>query len=641
MRFSNFALLDLPNIQSPQIDAVNSIDFKRIESFFIDGGSVASPALAADSFDFAESLQNYALNLETLLLQQTTYDSDELDTVAEKVFFKWLKTIGALRFVDSAEATDRYEENEALTGYNKVVQYVGGIDIDGSSRNNSNAYKEIYMLVPTQHGSTPKVVFKSTVDRNYPSGIIQGPTEFIVGRDATDSPTNAGLLVKAQYDVDLMVDSLVYTVDAVAVHPFATYLGSADTDCYVIRTANDPSDVTVNRDNGAGTVLEFEESLLEGIGISFDKVDYEYFRTNPDKTFAHYNTEGNGIDFNFNAIAIYYDVWDNENPTEISTNLYGILFLDDLEEVGTSGSKISVFSKQKPNDALAKQGNSFGLRLNMKFDVLAENVESVVEVAVNDYNTFSMILFADAMERMRTFVLNVENEIQSRASFLARFEAIEGMVMNNQIRDEIYERFDDMAARMTGFIPNQELIDMLVATNTRLDDIVAGNGTIPITYRFNIVPGGGINVERIDNNIHISGSTSNYASVRDAGLSFDAIQSSNIINVLPVPSDGTVFLQKALDPGNVISVATPLKIYMNDTEVAWKDGLTVYVKLDQFFDFQGGIEIYTDALNRTDAGGVYGVLVGAILPVELDSNKRQMIEIHCISASDFTFFINL
>ena len=108
-RFSKFALLRLPNIGEPaaQFSSDNKPQFLALgETSLIEG-------LDNDqSFNLATSFQNYALNLESLLLSQPGYQRSEKLTIAERVFFKWLKELGAIRFQNA----NSLEKNTAVLG---------------------------------------------------------------------------------------------------------------------------------------------------------------------------------------------------------------------------------------------------------------------------------------------------------------------------------------------------------------------------------------------------------------------------------------------------------------------------------------------------------------------------------------------
>ena len=99
--FSKYALLDLPNFQAPS-SGENTIQY---DSLIEHSGVNFAPTTQAN-IDFAQTFQNYALNLEELLLQDDDFDSTLLHSDAEKIFFKWLEKSGGIRFksADSNES---------------------------------------------------------------------------------------------------------------------------------------------------------------------------------------------------------------------------------------------------------------------------------------------------------------------------------------------------------------------------------------------------------------------------------------------------------------------------------------------------------------------------------------------------------
>ena len=101
--FSKYALLDIPNFETA-VAGKNTMDFTNMLDY-----SGLSYVLKGDAgHDFANTFQNYALNLEEELLQDDDFDSTLYGSDAEKIFFKWLNTIGAIRFrtADSNESVN-------------------------------------------------------------------------------------------------------------------------------------------------------------------------------------------------------------------------------------------------------------------------------------------------------------------------------------------------------------------------------------------------------------------------------------------------------------------------------------------------------------------------------------------------------
>ena len=85
--FSKYALLDLPNFQAPS-SGENTMQFDSLIDY---SGAAYVPSSNA-AVEFAKTFQNYALNLEELLLQDDDFDSDIFSSDSEKIFFKWRHT---------------------------------------------------------------------------------------------------------------------------------------------------------------------------------------------------------------------------------------------------------------------------------------------------------------------------------------------------------------------------------------------------------------------------------------------------------------------------------------------------------------------------------------------------------------------
>ena len=162
--FSKFALLDLPDF-TQSVNGANTIDFE----LNLKQPSGQAYNASQPNVDFAQTFQNYALNLEEILLKDDDYDPIILQSDAEKIFFKWLSSLGAIDFrpTDSNESsTGAYAENDnAILGgsnYEKVVKYLGSVDAENDVAYQGNTYHEVYINVPTSTGYTPLVLFKPT-----------------------------------------------------------------------------------------------------------------------------------------------------------------------------------------------------------------------------------------------------------------------------------------------------------------------------------------------------------------------------------------------------------------------------------------------------------------------------------------------
>jgi len=95
---------------------------------------------------------------------------------------------------------------------------------------------------------------------------------------------------------------------------------------------------------------------------------------------------------------VYYDLVDTSNTSNTVTNLYGILLVDNITPT-TDGGYIQRYPKFKPNKVTGQNGNSYGFKINLRFD--ASPGTAGIDTIVNDYNTFSMQLFSEATAQLQ------------------------------------------------------------------------------------------------------------------------------------------------------------------------------------------------------------------------------------------------
>ena len=179
--FSKYALLDLPDF-TDSVNGSNTIDFE----LKLKQPSGQAYVAGMPNVDFAQTFQNYALNMEELLLQDDDYDPIILQSDAEKIFFKWLSSLGAIDFItaDSNQTllgnyTEKVNGNLASANYDRVVKYLGTIDVENDVAYQGNTYHEVYINVPTSVGYTPTVLFKpsnynTSATKLYASDYIEG-----------------------------------------------------------------------------------------------------------------------------------------------------------------------------------------------------------------------------------------------------------------------------------------------------------------------------------------------------------------------------------------------------------------------------------------------------------------------------------
>jgi len=391
VKISNFALLNIPPIEAP-----STID-KNTFNVFAPNGAFAN-FIGDDSIKdgrviIAESFQNYALNFEANLLNNPNYNANLLTTVSERVFWKWLKETGAIRW--SKDSIGYFTEENTLdssVGYNSVVKYIGELSAGSIRTDKFGTYNETYVLVPTSHGQT-FVFFKQVEDENYYSNLsIGNGATNVLGRENYTKPHFDGLDYKAVYDSTnsstvvggyntfYMNDSSVYTPGWWYTYESKTpspnsYL--TDDDTYI---ANNKLNTQLKYENG-GSSVEFLRSNLDCMSIEFNMDNLKIQYDDPTLTFDKLAIEDSiNNNFDFNAILLYYTVYNKDYTKVLARNLLGVLFLD-TPSGNTSNfpaTSIIIPSITKLQSGPTGFGTSYSFKVNIKSDNLGDDTQAII-----------------------------------------------------------------------------------------------------------------------------------------------------------------------------------------------------------------------------------------------------------------------
>jgi hypothetical protein len=660
VRFSKFALLRIPEIGVPDSPGTDN-KFQ----FLAQGESTLIEGLNTDqNINLAQSFQSYALNMEALLLSRPQYERDQKLTVAERVFWKWLKETGAIRFrnannleknLNTLGTSKRFvEEFSPASTYKRVVQYIGEIDVVNTIKSKDNAYTEVYIHVPTNVGNTTHVLFKSVSDSNYfPNLTVANNAsdplniEYLSGRKFNETHP-FGLSVKAYYDLD---DSSVYSEIA------STFGGTATPSNWFnqsIRNSyyTDNVDLSgqydvaknqyISKQLGA-TNVEYVRSTLDGISLDFDLNNYKLASENPNiKVFSQFNDYIANKDFQFNAVLVYYDVYNPNNldtggnPIDIETNLYGVLFLDKIEQDGLEFI-IPPITKYKPDPLNKINGNSFAYKLNLKLDTSIENV--LVEKSINDYSTFSLDLFTDVLTEFKQIQTRLNDKILELNQLSQDVNSLKDLLLNTQDQNELNIRISNIETSIEEnqaiFNNTGELMKMIENNNIKINDILSGNTNIEISYNSDVIRAGtGISLDRrTPNRIKIENSNQEY---NISNTSITNLFNSNVIQL----GTFTNYIRHE-NGGNAITLTRDLEIFIDDSISKWKKGQVVKIVFSDELNLDiYDIKIKTDALNKLNTG-IFGKTVGILSDLDFSgSDNKPIFEIVCINSELLQFKID-
>lgn len=657
VRFSKYALLRIPEFGTP-----NTLETDNKFQFLAQGETSIIEGLNSDyNINLAQSFQNYALNLEALLISRSAYNREEKLTVSERVFWKWLKESGSIRFrdaniveknIDKLGSEPRFVEDSTPMGtYNSVVKYLGDIDVVNSIKSKNNSYTELYIHIPTNTGTTPHVLFKSVKDSNYYPNmtITNKPSdpldiEYLSGRHYDDVHP-FGLSLKAYYDLD---DSSVTTEIS------DTYNGDYTTSNWYNHTINNSYYTdNVNGEFNVATTewirktigvnsIDYARTRLDGISLDFDLANYKLAAENSEiQSFSQFNDYVGNKNFEFNAILIYYDTYDPNNlddegnPVDFERNLYGILFLDKVEQDGLEFN-IPFITKYMPDPLNKTNGNSFSFKPNLKLDTSIEDV--LVEKSINDFTTFSMDLFLDVLTEFRQIQAQMNDKLVELEGLKQEVEEVKNLLLDTEDKNEFDIRLSNIE---TSLIENSaifnntgELTRMIENNSDKINSIINGNTNITISFDSNILkPGDGIKLDR---------KTPNRVKIENLNQEYN-ISNNSITNIF---DNNVITLGKFNNyvrhenTGETITLSRDLEIFLNDTDTTWKKGQSLKLVINDPIDLDVyDIKIKTDALNLLGAGS-YAKTIAVLNNDDFGTDKTPIFEIICINSETLEFKID-
>ena len=601
--FSKYALLDLPDF-TDSVNGSNTIDFETN----LKQPSGQAYVAGMPNVDFAQTFQNYALNLEELLLKDDDYDPIILQSDAEKIFFKWMSHLGAVDFIaaDSNQTllgnyTEKVNGAFASDNYDRLVKYLGTIDVENDVAYQGNTYHEVYINVPTSVGYTPTVLFRPT-DYNTTATKLYA-SDYIEGREGQTHP-----------DPNINIDTVV-------------------------------DDYTLS----SGAYYNIQTNATNSVGINFDANAYEEINNNSDvQSILDFSKKGQR--FRFNAILVYYDIYSESVPANRATNLYGILILDDIQDAYGPGSKINEQIKYKPNEVTGLNGNSFSLKLNMKFNSSLDNVG--VETSVNDFTTFSMDLFMDtttALENATEVLLQANNRY---AAIVDRLNVIENIVSSTEDTTSLSKKVqvleDDFQSSSIQLADSNSLLELISKAHNKINALI--DGTIPVELQYNtdvIFAGKGTEIDKtIPNKIKIDSTVDGYtlnspylwniaaraiATQLSTTTQFDAGAAGNGSSKFAIWSRLEEFSNRLSLRGLFSSEPeSDVNIYIDDSLVSWKNGQTFKITFDEINMSGNNIKLWTNSV------GGFDQLIFDIDSTQLITNKPY-IELVCINSTNYQF----
>lgn len=393
----------------------------------------------SESIAIATDLQNYMMNFECTLLNQDSYNYQEYHTVSERAFFHWLKSFGTRHIKDFKLNLDRTQNSNDVyykeaDNTNRVVQCFGAIDAGNSLSTEFGMFNETYVNIPTSYGNGP-VFFKQVQDSSetnyiYGKTYNAGDSEHLQGRKNNVDTLKILSDVKPRYDSDTS-----YKLD----------------DAYEIVK-------DINEIQSACRVFTNDKNIQIN---SYDDVNIDQ-KTQFSGKYCDITT--NPCEFGFNAILLYYSVYDQNDTTKTAyaINLFGIVFLDSPSSVQNGQAKIPSLIKKKSFGGANKAnffGNSYSFRVNIKTLSVYDNTDAMIQ----DNTTMSSINsvdFSDVVSNLNRAIDVMNTNVQSTM-------AIQDAYMSTlKLTDENKQKLQELEDKLDGYL-NGSKTSGIVSQNIR------------------------------------------------------------------------------------------------------------------------------------------------------------------------------
>lgn len=401
---SHYALLDIPSFN----DNMNTLATTKYD--------VTNPG----DYIFAEGFQNYVLNLETIIRNQDTYNYAASRTISERVFWKWLGK-SCMKFVKDDKDPNYYVDE------NKVVKCIGTISSSAQRSDDYGIHNETFVQIPSSFGQT-KILFKKVEDSNYKT------SDGITGTNRDGFLEN---FTKDDYDTS---GYLPTGLSARALYDYQTDMSYAisDKECMCIELS-----IANLRKYYGSTSISFDDIAI--------KDDYVLSSSFP-----------------FNAILVYYTIYDSTGTTALATNAYGILLLNSSEKVGEGDTPTYKFpSLVKSKSTADTTGTSYSFRINIKTTSIYNG-----DIAITDNSTSAFTMatdFNDVIKNLATAVSILHSNANLIASINTDNTNIKGLAA--QALDKVDSIEKAITELKTGTVDNAK-ITYLEAESAELTNIV-------------------------------------------------------------------------------------------------------------------------------------------------------------------------
>lgn len=320
---------------------------------------------------FPNILQNYMMNMETVLRNNGSYDHSASSTVTERCFWKFLQKSGAIKFIKDGnyyhEEWENGKDDIEVLRKKCVIKGFGTVSSSSQSSNAYNINSETYVLIPSSYGQM-KYLLEPNSDNNMSINQIYTTTNSTNLEGHSD---NDGLNIP-------MFDNYTKKVS-----------GSLVSDCYYSTSRG------YNSNNPEENCLEMvfdTTKLKDQLASNTEMLSIDDLAIN----------ESIGDNYDFNTILLYYTIYDSMGNS-IATNLFGMLLINDVVKYTDGSQKFNIPSIAKIKSSQGGFGSSYAFRLNLQ----TASIYDATNDTIIDYSTSE----ASTLTDFNGVVSNLKNAV--------------------------------------------------------------------------------------------------------------------------------------------------------------------------------------------------------------------------------------
>jgi len=481
VEMSHYILLDIPNFDKNRDASSGNLHLRNNMDYAND------VSINQGDMMFAESFQDYVLNMETVVRNQSEYNFASSKTVSERIFWKWLfKDRPTETFFTRDSSSGYYYENQSTS----IAKAFGTISAGAQRTDDNGIYNETFVQIPSSYGQM-RVHFKQVFDENYTIGSYTGTTQNAIegfgdGNGLKSSTTcrftwDSAIFPSPGTAITHVSTNIIFVVTETNINNRYVYaktessttgIGNTGSFKWIRNGSEQTSNYTAFSDGPSNTVISTTEISSIPIADSSNNGYYIYTVSNSGKlasdsfeaeldiaklrqiyenTSLTYDDIGMGkvkdgsiyTDFTFNAILIYYSIYNSDKTKRLSTNAYGIYILDNSVKSEIDG--IFFFpSLKKIQSSTLRQGTSYSFRINIKpttaysGDIHVEDNSTVAFAMSEDFN--------DVIRNLSSSITTLKSNTQLLYSIKKRNDQIEDMVTKTM------EHIDEIESNINGII---------------------------------------------------------------------------------------------------------------------------------------------------------------------------------------------